>query len=91
MIALTLILAFVPPCDYCKGLNSPWWPDATATWNSPDINRDCVVDISDQMALMAKWGSTNGACSDADMNYDGDVGTPDLLYLLSYWEKRAIE
>lgn len=48
-----------------------------------DVNGDDVVGISDLLAVLGSWGSTEGGPE--DINNDGLVGITDLLVLLAAW------
>ena len=71
-----------------------------ADGSAPDVNNDgtpdncqCVadviangvVDFSDLITLLSKWGPCESPCP-SDIIADGDVGFSDLLYLLSNWD-----
>lgn len=58
------------------------------TPNAPrkgDVNRDGVVNASDLLTLLARWGATHPAAGDADTNQDGTVNATDLTELLANW------
>lgn len=48
-----------------------------------DIHHDCLVDVSDLLYLLLRWGSAPGG--PPDFNGDGDVNVTDLLALLAAW------
>jgi hypothetical protein len=48
----------------------------------PDINADGYVNVSDLLAVIDQWGSTD---SDADINGDGIVNVTDLLEVIGNW------
>ena len=48
----------------------------------PDINADGYVNVSDLLAVIDQWGSTD---SDADINGDGIVNVTDLLEVVGNW------
>jgi V8-like Glu-specific endopeptidase len=54
-------------------------PDPTC---DSDINGDGITDVSDILALVGAWGSSD---ADADVNGDGVVGVADLLMLIDAW------
>jgi hypothetical protein len=49
----------------------------------PDLDFDCIVGITDFLALLAAWGTDPGGPPDLDG--DGDVGITDFLALLAAW------
>ena len=82
---------FVTTEAECTGNNGEWAGDNTTcganTCGSPstcdaDINGDGNVDVSDILAMVAAWGSSD---PDADINGDGTVDVADLLMVIESW------
>jgi len=79
--------------DYVKAqfINNAFVTDGQATWSdtaeavgfdlSADINGDLVVDGADVVEIL----KILGACSQADINFDGVVNTIDVLTFLNEW------
>jgi hypothetical protein len=65
-LSVTLVLTVEDNQDPCDG----------------DVNGDGVVDVSDLLALLDAWGTSN---TTADLNTDGIVDVEDLLVLLGDW------
>lgn len=57
---------FYEDCDYCP----------------VDVTGDCVINISDQLAVTGAWGRCSGPCPE-DINGDGTVDGSDLLQVLA--------
>jgi hypothetical protein len=51
-----------------------------------DIDGDGVVDVSDFLKLLARWGPCPEPCCLADLDLDGIVGIGDFLILLAHWD-----
>ena len=75
----------------CTSNGGEWAGDNTTcganTCGSPstcdaDVNGDGNVDVSDILALVGAWGTSD---PDADVNGDGTVGVADLLLLIDGW------
>ena len=72
--------------------NVDW--DAAVAWHMPasmilgDLDGDCMVGITDFLALLAAWGPCPDPCPPgcaADLDGDCEVGITDFLALLSNW------
>lgn len=50
-----------------------------------DLNFDGVVDVNDQLLLLANWGTCGVGFCIGDLNQDGFVDVDDLLRLLGSW------
>jgi hypothetical protein len=48
-----------------------------------DVNGDGMVDVTDILAVIGAWGSTNGGPE--DVNGDGIVNVDDLLSIVAAW------
>ena len=73
----------------CTGAGGEWGgPDTTCdadTCASPcegDVNGNGSVDVSDILAIVAAWGSSD---PDADINGDGTVNVSDILLAVAAW------
>ena len=64
------------------------WTDPTTTMLSPDVNRDCAVDVLDVLDLLGAWGPYEGECSLLDLDRSGEVDVPDLLRVLEFYGQR---
>jgi hypothetical protein len=73
----------------CTGAGGEWGgPDTTCdadTCASPcegDVDGNGSVDVSDILAIVAAWGSSD---PDADINGDGTVNVSDILLAVAAW------
>jgi hypothetical protein len=75
-------------CGNMPNQISGYWTDnggnvvADECPDCPDINGDGYVNVSDLLAVIDQWGSTD---SDADINGDGIVNVTDLLEVIGNW------
>jgi uncharacterized repeat protein (TIGR02543 family) len=57
-----------------------------AKWNTPDLNGDHVIDVSDLVSIGLHWGQTGTAgWLKEDLNRDGMVDVCDLVQIGLYW------
>ena len=52
---------------------------------SADVNSDGLINVTDLLSIMDKWGSCDG-CNE-DLNHDGIVGVVDLYIVIGNWTR----
>jgi hypothetical protein len=73
MAALTLVLAQAARADHCTEPGC----------DGPDVNRDCLVNISDLGVILANFGLSQAAPEQGDADNDQDVDITDLGLVLA--------
>ena len=69
-----IAISNVTPAVFLRPINPP----------VGDINKDCVVNVSDLLMLLAEWGTD---IAYADIDGSGAVDVFDLIQLLTHWEE----
>ena len=52
---------------------------------SADVNSDGLINVTDLLSIMDKWGSCD-SCNE-DLNHDGLVGVVDLYIVIGNWTR----